>query len=214
MIKFIQDLISVNGFSRPGRPIVDVKAVIIHNIGMAGQTAKQVRDYWAGLASQDAMDAKPDVSASAHFIVDLDGSVLVAVPETEKAYHIGSSLPDPESGKIYTDLARQIFGEYAEDPDTNSPNRVALGIEMCQLDDQGTISDVVLNSAAELCADLCKAYDLDPLTRILTHHMVVGWKPCPLWMTNHPEDLTVFRFRVSDLMHHITDDEVADAKNQ
>jgi N-acetylmuramoyl-L-alanine amidase len=195
-VNIIKDLLPVNGFSRSGRKIEKVRGVVLHYLGASKQTAKQARDYFSGLANQDSTDNIPDRSASAHYIIDFDGTILLAIPEDEKAYHCGSSQKDFTSGRIYTEKARSIFGAYASHPDETSPNTVSIGIEMCHVDG-GIFTNETLEAAIELCSDICTRYSLDPETQILTHKEVVGWKDCPLLWAKNPDLFSAFKREVA-----------------
>jgi N-acetylmuramoyl-L-alanine amidase len=133
--------------------------------------------------------------SSAHYCVDLDGTIYHFVPDNEVAYHCGSSQADPVSRRIYTDWARSVFRAYAENPQNNSPNNVTIGIELCVTDNDGNFDPDTLKSAVELTARLCKTYQI-PLERVGTHHMVVGWKDCPRLWTVHPEKFEEFKNEV------------------
>lgn len=108
----------------------------------------------------------------AHFLFD-------AHPEFEVAYHVGSAETDPVSGKIYTDWARDLFGKNALFPEANSPNNCTIGIEICHIDWDGNFTPATLDTAAEVGACYCRAYNLDPIMRTGTHNLTVGWKDCP-----------------------------------
>lgn len=195
-MEIIKNYLPINGFSRTGKKRAETLIIAIHNVGKDWQSAKNVQGYFASLATQDAMDNKPDVSASAQFVIDLDGTTYQLMDMDEKAYHLGSSINDPKSGKIYTDLARALLGKYASNPETLSPNSAAIGIELCHKTG-GEITKETLASCVELCKMLCKKYSLDPLTRIVTHQQIVGWKPCPLVWTGNPSLITEFKNRVA-----------------
>jgi N-acetylmuramoyl-L-alanine amidase len=167
----------------------------MHYLGVPGQSAHQARAYFESLKTQDAADEAPDRSASAHYIVDHDGTVLYVVPRDEKAYHVGSSVADPASGKIYTDLARRSFGDYAKYPEKSSPNSCTVGIELCH-GRGGEFSEATIIAAAELAAMLCKVYRLDPVSQIFTHHEIVGWKNCPEYWVKRPTLFESFKLDV------------------
>ena len=76
-----QDFIPVNSYSRPGRWLEHVNAVVIHYVGNPGSTAKANRDYFASLA-----DGRENTYASSHFVVGLRGEVIQCIPLTEVAY--------------------------------------------------------------------------------------------------------------------------------
>lgn len=185
MKKIIEALLTVNGFSRPGKKLPEVRGIVIHYLGKAGQSAMDARDYFEGLKGQTEMDSIPDRSASAHYIIDFDGAIICAVPEEEKAYHVGS--------EVYTDIARKVFGKYASDPKNTSPNSCSIGIELVHTDVLGNFTDQTIESATGLCAYLCKKFKLDPMTQILTHQEVVGWKKCPLLFVTKPVRFNAFK---------------------
>lgn len=196
-MKIVQELLPI-GDARPGKNLANILAIVLHWPGAPGQHAEAIAKYWAGPGNTEG--------ASAHCAIDQDGTIVQTVPWTELAYHIGSSVPDPASGKIYTDLARELFGEFADIPDPvhpqTSPNHVAIGIEMCHLDELGTYTPETVAAAVELCAYLSEQYHVDPATHIIRHHDVIGFngtthQNCPRWYVDHPEDLDVFRAAVA-----------------
>lgn len=76
-----RDYIPVNEWSRPGTPLEDINAVVIHYVGNPGTTARANRNYFASLSS-----GKEGTYASSHFVVGLEGEVVQCVPLTEVAY--------------------------------------------------------------------------------------------------------------------------------
>jgi N-acetylmuramoyl-L-alanine amidase len=194
-MKIITEYIDVNGFSRPGKKRPATLAIVLHNVGVPRQSARAVRDYFNSLKNQNAMDNKPDISASAHYVIDLDGSIIALIPEDEKAYHCGTSQKDPASRQLYTNRAREVLGFYAEKPNVTSPNSATIGIEMCH-DDGGVFTPETLQAARELCVNICKTYQLDPLKQILTHNEIVGWKECPFLWTRRPTYFMDFKLSV------------------
>jgi N-acetylmuramoyl-L-alanine amidase len=191
-MKVIERLLTVNEYSRPGRPLREKRAVILHWVGVGGQRAETVWNFF-----ENAWKEKH--YSSAHYCVDLDGAVHRFVPDDEVAYHCGSSQIDPKSGKIYTDWAREVFGVFAEDPRRNSPNNAALGIEMCAMDNDGAFDPRTVAAAAELTAELCGKYGI-PFERVGTHNLVVGWKDCPRLWTRFPEQFEEFTEQVKKLI--------------
>jgi N-acetylmuramoyl-L-alanine amidase len=192
-MEIIDKILSENDYTHPqGRKLAEKRAVILHWVGIGGQKALSVWEYFEH-------DCAGKTYASAHYCIDLDGTVYRFIPDDDVAYHCGSSRIDPKSGKIYTDWARKVLGQYAENPEHNSPNNAAIGIEMCAIDDNGNFSPETLQAAAELTAHLCKTY-LIPVDRVGTHNMVVGWKECPLLWTKYPEKFEDFKKEVSFLL--------------
>lgn len=76
-----RDMIPVNQYSRPGEYLTDVNGIVIHYTANPGSSAKQNRDYFAGLA-----DGKSQTYASSHFIIDTDGTIIQCIPMSEISY--------------------------------------------------------------------------------------------------------------------------------
>ena len=76
-----RDYLLVNPFSRPGTPLEEVNAVVLHYVGNPGTTAKANRDYFNTLAL-----GRDGTYASSHFVVGLEGEVIQCIPLTEIAY--------------------------------------------------------------------------------------------------------------------------------
>ena len=75
-----QVLLTINPFSRSGRPLVEVNGIVIHNIGNPDTTALQNWSFFEGLAiSQER-------HASSNFIICLDGDIIQCIPVDEIAY--------------------------------------------------------------------------------------------------------------------------------
>ena len=83
-----QRFLPINEYSRPGRLIPKVNAIVIHYIGNPGTTAMQNRNYFANLAMTE------ETHASSNFIVCLDGAVIQCVPVDEVAYASGPRNDD------------------------------------------------------------------------------------------------------------------------
>jgi N-acetylmuramoyl-L-alanine amidase len=198
-MKLVEAYLTLNEFSRPGRVRRETLGIAMHYLGADGQTAMQCRDYFEGLKRQDSTDNIPDRSASAHEIIDHNGDVYLTVPIHEKAYHCGSSAVDPASGKIYTDLARKMLGDYARFPDKTSPNSCLVGIEMCH-GREGSLTDATIQAAMMRAAGHCLAFKLNPLTQIFTHEEIVGWKKCPLYWSKRPALFEAFKKDVARIM--------------
>jgi len=168
----------------------------MHWTGPYGHTTKQIWDYF----ENDCPKEKH--YSSAHYIIDFTGETFHVIPDTEMAYHCGSSLIDPKSEVIYTDWAREKFGQYANIERYNnpnkiksSPNQVTIGIEMCAIDSVGTFRDATISSAIELVISLCKKFNIRE-DSVGTHNMVVGWKDCPRLWVNKP---TLFNAFIEDI---------------
>lgn len=119
--------------------------------------------HWVGnagstaIANRNYFESLKDKGryASSHYIIGLDGEIVQCVPENEVAYH------------------------------GNSANNYSIGIENCHPDWTGKFNDKTYASLIELCADICKRYDLDPQKALLRHYDVT-YKDCPhYYVLNH-----------------------------
>jgi N-acetylmuramoyl-L-alanine amidase CwlA len=179
MILFIKEkLLTPNEWSRPQRLMEGVKGIVLHWTADPGASDLNIYNYFEGRKLGECG------YGSAHYVVGLDGEILHMIPDNEMAYHVGS--------KTYTEYALKKFGTY--------PNNCTLGIEMCVTDAEGSYPDETWESSVELCAQLCNRHRLDPFEDITTHQSIVGWKVCPKWFRDHPEDLALFKTEVSDIL--------------
>jgi N-acetylmuramoyl-L-alanine amidase len=170
-----RELLTVNPFSRPGKNITGIKALVIHWVANAGSTARQNRNYFESLKGQSLSDPAARY-ASAHFIVGIEGEIIQCIPAEEMAYHAGA--------KKYTPEALGRLGHY--------PNTCTVGIELCHPEPDGHFSIETLNSATELCGLLCVQAGLNPLADIWRHYDIAG-KDCPKWFVERPEEFDEFK---------------------
>ena len=125
-----RDYIPVNEWSRPGTPLEDINAVVIHYVGNPGTTARANRNYFASLSS-----GEEGTYASSHFVVGLEGEVVQCVPLTEIAYASNTRNGDTvsievchpdETGEFSSvtygrcvELAAWLCREFKLDPETD-----------------------------------------------------------------------------------------------
>ena len=192
-MKITDDLLPINEYSRPGRKMKDYLGIILHWTGNPRTTARQNRVFFAD-RTRGTLGY-----GSAHYIIDFTGEIIRCIPDDEIAYHCGSSKPDPTSGKVYTDWAREKFGPYAEYYKTSSPNNCTIGIELCTMDDIGNFREVTVEEAIELTAHLCRTYRI-PVENIGRHYDVVGWKDCPRLWVNKPQLFADFKEQVKEAL--------------
>ena len=186
MLKIQDALITVNSYSRPGKKLVGVSAIVIHWVANTGSTAQQNRNFF------ESRKGGKLGYGSGHYIIGNDGEVLLCIPEDEVSYNCGS--------KIYTNYATYKFGEKATSS-RSSPNYYTIAVELCHINSEGEFSDECLEACMSLVAQLCKQYKLNAYQDIITHQMVVGWKQCPRWFVEHPDEFEYFRSQVDSTMN-------------
>ena len=188
----IKKFLTVNPFSRPGRKLVECRGIILHYVGIPNQRALSVWNYFENDCPRNKHHS------STQYIVDLNGDVYHLMPDDEVAWHCGSSQPDPVSGKVYTDWAREKFGRFASNPQTTSPNHCTIGIELC-FDRQGNFTPETITAAVVLVARLLNENNLT-IEEIGHHNLVVGWKNCPRPWIRNPALFDEFKKRVGENM--------------
>lgn len=117
-----QDFLVKNQYSRAGEPLTQVKDIVVHYVANPGTTHVQNRDYFNHLAYQKGTDR---TSASSHFIIGLDGTILQCMPLGEVAY-----------------------ANYPRNYDT-------ISIECCHPDETGAFTEETKAALIRLTAWLC-----------------------------------------------------------
>lgn len=120
------DLLTVNEYSRPGEALPEVKSIFVHYTANAGTTAEQNRSYFESLAESH------ERSASAHFVIGYDGTIVQCIPTKEIAYAV--------KGRNYD----------------------SISIECCYLDENGKFEEKTYQKLIELTAWLLHKYELRP----------------------------------------------------
>lgn len=133
---------------------------------------KKIVVHWVGNANSSALANRNYFEnlknthrtyASSHYIIGLNGEIIRCIPENEVAFHAGS----------------------------HSMNRKSIGIENCHPDWDGKFNDNTYNSLVELCADICKRYNLS-INDIIRHYDVTG-KDCPHYYVQHEDEWIKFK---------------------
>lgn len=146
-------------------------------------TIKKITIHWVGNAKSTAIANRNYFNnlknqnvtyASAHYIIGLEGEVIRCVPENEVAYH------------------------------GNSHNGYAIGIENCHPDWEGKFNEKTYKSLIELCADICRRYNLKPAEALERHYDITG-KDCPHYYISHTDAWNKF---IKDVEGAMGDDEV------
>ncbi len=113
-------VIALDGESRRGESLEAVRDIAVHYVANPGTGAMANRNYFDG----------PDSDTGAHFIVGLEGEILLCIPPHEK-----SSA-------------------------TNERNADTISVEVCHPDATGEFSPKTRESLVRLLAFLCQKYDL------------------------------------------------------
>ena len=119
------DLLPENPYSRPGTLLERVNGVVIHYVGNPNTSARANHGYFESLAQTG------ETYASSHFLVGLEGEVLLNVPLDEIAYC------------------------------SNRRNDDTISIECCHPDDTGEFTEATYQSVLELTRWLMETYRLD-----------------------------------------------------
>lgn len=125
---YTQNFLTVNPYSRPGTKREHVRDIVIHYVANPGTSAKQNRNYFEGLKDQSGSKT---VSASSHYIIGSDGTILQCIPLDEVAY-----------------------GNYPRNDDT-------VSIECCHPDSDGRFTDATIKSLIRLTGWLCRELSLN-----------------------------------------------------
>ena len=120
-----QDLLPVNDYSRPGTPLERVDGVVVHYVGNPGTTAEQNRSYFKNLAQTH------ETYASSHFLIGMDGTVILCVPLDEIAYC------------------------------SNQRNEDTISIECCHPDETGEFTPETLESLTSLLRWLSETFEIE-----------------------------------------------------
>lgn len=163
-MNIIDKLLNISKYCRTGEKQGAITKVVIHWVGNANSSAIANRNYFNNLANTHI------TTASAHYIIGLNGEIIRCIPEDEVAFHAGSY----------------------------SMNRKSIGIENCHPDWNGKFNAATYASLVELCADILKRYGLT--TAALIRHYDVTGKNCPKYYVDNPSAWEQFKIDVKNKM--------------
>ena len=112
--------LTVDGVSRTGEKLEAVRDIAVHYVANPGTGAMANRNYFEA----------PHSDTSAHFIVGLEGEVLILIPTDEKSCA------------------------------TNARNIDTISVEVCHPDESGAFTPKTYESLIRLLAYLCEEFDL------------------------------------------------------
>lgn len=176
-----EDLVIKNKFSRPAFKLMKVKGVVIHWTANLGASDTGHQSYFDGL------DGGGSRYAGAHIFVDSDSATLI-IPLNEVAYHANEKPSKIASLRATADFYKN-----------GNANLNTIGLEMC-VEKDGTIHKNTVKRSAEIVAELCKKFDLDPLKDVYRHYDITG-KNCPAPWVAKPAEFTAFKKTVDGLIN-------------
>ena len=158
-----QKYLTVRERSRSGNKLTELKEIVIHYVANPKTSALQNWNYF---------ETQSTTYVSAHFIIDMDGSIIQCMPLDEVAWAIG----------------------------TTEGNYSTISIECCHPDKTGKFTDATYDSLIKLVSWLCNEFGLtaDNVKRHYdyprTNSSGVVWhKSCPLYFVDHPEKWEEFK---------------------
>ena len=160
--KITQNFIKQSDYTYDGEPLGSVQYIAVHYTANPKSTAIANRNYFNSLADGHG------VSASAHFIIGLDGEIIQCVPLEYVSWANGNM----------------------------ESNRHSITIECCHPDESGKFNDATLASLRALVKWLCEKYSLGE-DALIRHYDVTG-KLCPLYFVEHPDEWQAFKDSVFD----------------
>jgi len=157
-----QNFIKQSDYTYDGEELGEVRYITVHYTANPGSSAIANRNYFNSLSDGHG------VSASAHFVIGLDGEIIQCVPLEYVSWANGNM----------------------------DSNRHSITIECCHPDASGKFNDETLASLRALVRWLCEKYSVDA-DGIIRHYDVTG-KLCPLYFVDHPDEWQAFKDSVFD----------------
>lgn len=161
-----------NKFGRPGTPLT-AKKIAIHYTGKPDVPGHKTVSYFNNVVANGYKVNGKFIYASAHYVIDLDGTIYQLIPTNERCYA------------------------------TNSANAYAIAIEVATTGDDNHYTDATYRSMVWLCAWLCQYKGLSCINDIITHTDVVGknYKLCPIYMVKNPNKMKQFKLDCDNLLN-------------
>jgi N-acetylmuramoyl-L-alanine amidase len=163
--------LTINPYSRPGKPLAAVRGIVLHWVANPKTTAMNNRNYFENLKT-----GAEGRYASAHFVIGLEGEVVQCLLENEIGYHVGAQPKD------YKARAIKELSSY--------PNNCTIGIELCHTNWDCEFTALTLKAAKELILELCERYGLGR-GNIYRHYDITG-KDCPRFFVKHGDEWEKF----------------------
>ena len=155
--KIDKRIITMSDYTYDGEKLGNVDFITVHYTANPGSSAIANRNYFDGLADGHG------VSASAHFIIGLDGEIIQCVPLEYVSWANGNM----------------------------ESNRHSITIECCHPTEDGHFTEKTLESLRRLVRWLCEKYSVGR-DGIIRHYDVTG-KDCPRYFVAHPDEWEAFK---------------------
>lgn len=181
MARWIEDIVQINPYSRPGEHLDSVDAVVMHWTGNPGASDENHANFF------DGADGGGGRYASAHLFGDRDSTTLI-IPLSEMAYHANDVQKHKPDGSPYRGVTLLL----------PNANRKSIGYEMC-VERDGTIHPDTVKKAVKDVAELCRMFKLDPSVQIVRHFDVTA-KNCPAPWVKDPLQFVAFKSAVAKEM--------------
>lgn len=171
---WIEKLIPKNPYSRPGTKLQKVVKIINHFTANPGASAFNHYKYF-GFSLVEQNNRLPKNKrryASAQIFVDKNEAYLI-IPLDEVAYAAND-------------------GSYRGIQELKpNANYKSISVELC-IENDGTFHPETIKRAAQINAELCRMFDLDPLQDVVRHYDVTH-KNCPAPWVKEPEKFDEFK---------------------
>ena len=119
-------IIEVDGVSRRGEKLEDIKNIVIHYVGNPGSTARQNRNWYAN----------PESEVSSHFLVGLEGEIIQCIPLDEFSSASNHRNKDTISIEV---CHPDETGKFTPDAYDSLVRLTAWLLEVCELEPEDVI---------------------------------------------------------------------------
>lgn len=157
----IQRHLTVNKFSRPGKPLKAVRGVVLHWTAKPMGTAEDVYNWFQGRA-KGGPQYKGLEYGSTQYVIDFDGTIWEMIPPNEMAYHCGADK--------YTQAAKTLISNY--------PNDSSIGIEHCTKTWAGEYTPETVAASLVLRGVIAQK-QRNPVYELTHDEIVLGGWDCP-----------------------------------
>lgn len=181
---------------RGGEKLKSVNGIALHWIAAGQESAMVIRNNFENAGGY----------ASTQFIIGYKGEIVQCMDEREVAWHVGAKTYRPAKLNVTKN---------------GNPNYYMIGIELCTTPEDCYLTNRRIPSdynnkskypnmgrpgptqyqiTVEFVGDLCKKYNLDPLTDIYIHYDMTG-KLCHIYYVNNPDKFKQFKLDVKSYMN-------------